>query len=55
MRGSITDRGFVGDAMRGVEAVFHAATLHKPHVSTHTRQDFVDVNVTGTLNQGNRI
>ncbi len=31
-------------------AVFHAATLHKPHVATHTRQDFVDTNVTGTLN-----
>ena len=28
----------------------HAATLHKPHVGTHTRQDFVDTNVTGTLN-----
>jgi nucleoside-diphosphate-sugar epimerase len=36
--------------MRGVRAVFHAATLHKPHVATHSRQDFVDTNVTGTLN-----
>jgi nucleoside-diphosphate-sugar epimerase len=50
VRGSILDRAFVGRAMRGIEAVFHAATLHKPHVATHTRQDFVDVNVTGTLN-----
>jgi nucleoside-diphosphate-sugar epimerase len=33
-----------------VETVFHAATLHKPHVSTHSRQEFVDVNITGTLN-----
>src|SRR4030095_104516 len=24
--------------------------LHKPHVATHSRQDFVDVNTTGTLN-----
>ena len=31
-------------------AVFHAATLHKPHVATHSRQDFVDTNITGTLN-----
>ena len=30
--------------------VLHAATLHKPHVATHGRQDFVDTNVTGTLN-----
>jgi nucleoside-diphosphate-sugar epimerase len=36
--------------MRGVATVLHAATLHKPHVATHSRQDFVDVNVTGTLN-----
>ena len=48
--GSIVDRGFVAGAMRGVDAVLHVATLHKPHVETRTRQDFVDVNVTGTLN-----
>ncbi|HTO63111.1 MAG TPA: NAD(P)-dependent oxidoreductase [Bradyrhizobium sp.] len=48
--GSITDRGFVRDCMDGVAAVLHAATLHKPHVATHSRQDFVDVNITGTLN-----
>jgi len=34
----------------GVQAVFHAATLHKPHVATHSRQEFVDTNITGTLN-----
>ena len=34
----------------GVRAVYHAATLHKPHVATHSRQDFVDTNITGTLN-----
>ena len=28
--------------MQGVDAVVHAATLHKPHVGSHTRQDFVD-------------
>ena len=49
-RGSITDRDFVRSCMKGVTAVLHAATLHKPHVATHSRQDFIDVNVTGTLN-----
>ena len=39
--GSIADREVVKRCMRGVEAVLHAATLHKPHVATHTRQDFV--------------
>jgi UDP-glucose 4-epimerase len=48
--GSIADRSVVGRCMIGVETVFHAATLHKPHVVTHSRQDFVDTNVTGTLN-----
>jgi UDP-glucose 4-epimerase len=48
--GSITDRSFVKRCMPGVHAVLHTATLHKPHVATHTRQDFVDTNITGTLN-----
>jgi UDP-glucose 4-epimerase len=48
--GSIADRAFVHECLRGVEAVLHTATLHKPHVATHTRQDFIDTNVSGTLN-----
>ncbi len=48
--GSIADRALVDECMRGVDVVLHAATLHKPHVATHSRQAFVDTNVTGTLN-----
>jgi UDP-glucose 4-epimerase len=48
--GSITDRHFVKQCMDGVKTVFHAATLHKPHVVTHAPQQFVDINITGTLN-----
>lgn len=48
--GSIADRAFVRRHMAGIETVFHAATLHKPHVATHSRQDFIDTNITGTLN-----
>lgn len=48
--GSIVDPGFVPRQMAGVTAVIHTATLHKPHVATHSKQDFVDTNVTGTLN-----
>jgi UDP-glucose 4-epimerase len=47
--GSIADRAVVRGAMQGVDAVLHTATLHKPHVGSHTRQDFVDTNITGTL------
>jgi UDP-glucose 4-epimerase len=48
--GSIADREFVRRSLRAVDAVIHTATLHKPHVATHSRQDFIDVNITGTLN-----
>ena len=48
--GSIADRGFVDQCMRGAEVVLHTATLHKPHIVTHTTQDFIDTNVSGTLN-----
>jgi UDP-glucose 4-epimerase len=48
--GSIVDRAFVARSMRGVDAVIHTASLHKPHVATHSRQGFVDTNITGTLN-----
>lgn len=48
--GSISDRAFLAQCMEGVEAVLHCATLHKPHVATHSRKDFIDTNITGTLN-----
>ncbi|MBR0990910.1 NAD(P)-dependent oxidoreductase [Bradyrhizobium japonicum] len=48
--GSIIDPDFVREQIGGVTAVIHTATLHKPHVATHSKQDFVDTNVTGTLN-----
>src|SRR5688500_13756570 len=47
--GSIVDRRFVARCVEGVDAILHAATLHKPHVGSHHRQAFVDTNVTGTL------
>jgi nucleoside-diphosphate-sugar epimerase len=47
--GSVCDRDRVRQALRGVNGVIHTATLHKPHAETHTREDFVDINVTGTL------
>jgi nucleoside-diphosphate-sugar epimerase len=48
--GSIADRGCVRRGVEGVDAIVHAATLHKPHVGSHGRRDFVDTNITGTLN-----
>jgi UDP-glucose 4-epimerase len=48
--GSVADRATVRRALGDVEAVLHAATLHKPHVGSHSREAFVATNVTGTLN-----
>ncbi|MCX4096473.1 NAD-dependent epimerase/dehydratase family protein [Nocardia sp. alder85J] len=47
--GSVADRETVRRALDGVTRVLHTATLHKPHVGSHPRQDFVDTNVTGSL------
>lgn len=49
VEGSIADRALVQRCMKGVDAVVHAASLHKPHLATHSKQAFVDVNITGTL------
>jgi UDP-glucose 4-epimerase len=48
--GSITDRAGVRCCVEGVDAIVHAATLHKPHVGSHDRSAFVGTNLTGTLN-----
>jgi len=48
--GSVADRACVHSAMTGVDAVVHSATLHKPHVASHGRVDFVETNIAGTLN-----
>jgi UDP-glucose 4-epimerase len=47
--GSIIDRSCVRRNVQGVDAVVHAATLHKPHVDSRSREEFLSTNVTGTL------
>src|SRR3954451_534727 len=47
--GSVADRGCVRRCIEGVDAVLHAATLHKAHVGYHRREDFVHTNIEGTL------
>jgi nucleoside-diphosphate-sugar epimerase len=50
--GSIADRGVVERVLaeRGVEAIIHAAALHKPDIARLPAGAFVDTNVSGTLN-----
>jgi UDP-glucose 4-epimerase len=47
--GSVADRGCVRRCVEGADAILHTATLHKPHVGSHRREDFVHTNVNGTL------
>ncbi len=49
--GSVADRDLVARlfAAHAFEAVIHSGALHKPDLARRTRQDFVDVNVAGTL------
>jgi UDP-glucose 4-epimerase len=50
--GSVADREAVALAFAAapVDAVVHAGALHKPDLARHSTQDFIDVNITGTLN-----
>ncbi|MEM7106237.1 MAG: NAD(P)-dependent oxidoreductase [Bacteroidota bacterium] len=48
--GSLTNNGLLNQAIRGVDFVIHTASLHAPHVATHSREDFIDTNIVGTLN-----
>ncbi len=50
--GSVADRALVDAtfARHRIEAVLHCGALHKPDIARHAAQDFIDVNVTGTLN-----
>jgi UDP-glucose 4-epimerase len=49
VEGSVADRGCVKRCVQGVDAILHTATLHKPHVGSHRREDFVHTNISGTL------
>lgn len=49
--GSVCDRAFIASVFRNhpIKHVLHAATLHKPHICSHTKEDFISTNVAGTL------
>ncbi|KAJ6112048.1 hypothetical protein N7523_008109 [Penicillium sp. IBT 18751x] len=49
--GSVSDRELVAsifDSNR-IRHVLHAATLHKPHVCSHSKEQFITTNIVGTL------
>jgi nucleoside-diphosphate-sugar epimerase len=51
--GSIADRSFVSSIFAqhpSIRYILHTATLHKPHVESHSKTAFVETNIQGTLN-----
>jgi UDP-glucose 4-epimerase len=50
--GSQADRALVRTAIgdHGIDAIVHGGALHKPNIGTHCREQFLEVNVDGTLN-----
>lgn len=51
--GDITDNPLIGKLLElhpSIVHVVHSATLHKPHVASHSKADFISTNITGTLN-----
>lgn len=52
IQGSITDRPFIRELLASrptIQHIIHTATLHKPHIGTHTKEDFISTNITGSL------
>lgn len=50
--GSVSDRPLIQKILQenpSIRYVLHTATLHKPHVGSHSKQEFIDTNITGTL------
>ncbi len=49
--GNISDRRFINSLLQGssIKHIINAATLHKPHVGSHTKEQFVETNITGTI------
>ena len=47
--GEVADGALMAQLVARVDAVVHTASLHAPHVATHSRADFIATNVTGTL------
>jgi len=47
--GTVTDRKLVFELVKGMDAIIHTASLHAPHVGRFTKEQFIEVNVKGTL------
>jgi len=48
--GNIIDRNFIYSATKNVEFVIHTSSLHAPQLETHSKEEFIETNIVGTLN-----
>ena len=48
--GNITNRDFVLSATKSVDIIIHTSSLHAPQLETHSKEEFIDTNIAGTLN-----
>lgn len=51
LEGSVSDRAFIASIFDSnpIQHVLHTATLHKPHIESHSREHFISTNILGTL------
>ena len=49
--GSVSDRAFIASIFSSnpIKHILHTATLHKPHICSHSKEDFISTNILGTL------
>ncbi|KAE8162929.1 hypothetical protein BDV40DRAFT_264274 [Aspergillus tamarii] len=49
--GSVSDRTFIASIFESnpIKHILHAAALHKPHICSHSREEFISTNILGTL------
>ncbi|EYE91388.1 NAD-dependent epimerase/dehydratase family protein [Aspergillus ruber CBS 135680] len=49
--GSVSDRAFIASILGSnpIKHILHTATLHKPHVCSHSKEHFISTNILGTL------
>lgn len=50
IQGNVTDKAEVLEAVKGADAIVHAAALHGIHLSKYSRDDYWNLNVAGTYN-----
>lgn len=48
--GSVSDRAFIASIFNSnpIKHILHTATLHKPHICSHSKEQFISTNILGT-------